>query len=230
MDITLWFKEYLAKDNVSKNEWNEEDGCVLKAAADLYKATGEDAFRAFVQEYATCPNARANQAMFFAWEQTGEENARQVIEQRMQQPGGMTAPADNRALYEAGPFCMAYEMKRGGMEKVAAVVQMYRQVQHQSDGWRLMALVDAIGWCREELYEHYRALVDMFRAELAQVLYNEKSALVAYSVLRAVRLGVIDPEKYLPIGRGLFEQLPLPDDEKNVGPFIMAYSEYLLAK
>jgi len=224
MDITQWFKDYLAKN--APCQCGGEDGAVL-AAIDLYRATGDEAFRAFALEHGVCPSSHADQALFFLWAQTGEDNDRQAIEQRMQQLRG-TVPENGKMLYAAGPFCMAYEMKCGGMEKVAAVVQMYKAPM-QLDGWRLLALADAIGWCREELYEHYRALVDLFRAELATVLQQEESAQAACAVMKAVRLGVINPEKYLPIGKKLFEKLPLPGDEKAIGPYIRAYSEYLQA-
>lgn len=230
MDIKQWFKDYLAAN--APCQTGGEDGA-LRAAIDLYKATGDETFRQFALEHAVCPSAHADQELLFLWEQTGEDNDRQAIEQHMQQLRGADAPTDGKSLYAAGPFWMAYEMKCGGMEKVAAVVQMFRAV-HQStpqpDGWQLMALADAIGWCREELYEHYRALIDMFRAELPAVLAHEASALVACALLKAVRLGVVNPEKYLPIGKRMFEALDLPGEGQCVGPYVMAYSEYLLAE
>lgn len=235
MDIKQWFKDYLAKNAPCQS--GGEDG-TLRAAVDMYKVTGEDDFREFVLEHATCPDAHADQELFFLWEQTGEENDRQAIEQRMQQIREAGAPADGKAIYTAGPFWMAYEMKCGGMEKVAQVVQMFRNVHDngmQPDCWQLLALADAIAWCREELYEHYRALIDMFRAELAAVLQNkadEEAALLSCALLKAVRLGIINPEKYLPVGKRLFEsmQQPSEDDVKAIGPYMMAYSEYLQAE
>lgn len=225
MDIKQWFKDYLAQNAPCQS--GGEDGA-LQAAIDMYRATGEDVFRAFALEHTVCPSAHADQELFFLWEQTGEDNDRQAIEQHMQQLRGAAAPADGKALYAAGPFSMAYEMKCGGMEKVAAVVQMYRAPM-QMDAWRLQALADAIGWCREELYEHYRALIDLFRAELPVVLQQGDSALMACALMKAVRLGVINPEKYLPIGKRMFEKLSLPGEDKAVGPYFRAYSEYLQA-
>ena len=225
MDIKQWFKDYLAKN--APCQCGGQDGTVL-AAIDLYRVTGDEAFRAFALEHGICPSANGNQELFFVWEQTGEENDRQAIEQRMLKLRGAAAPENGEMLYADGPFFMAYEMKCGGMEKVAAAVQLYKTPM-QANGWRLLALADAIGWCREELYEHYRALVDLFRAELAMVLQQEESALAACAVMKAVRLGVINPEKYLPVGKAMFEKLPLPSDEKAIGPYIRAYSEYLQA-
>lgn len=166
----------------------------------------------------------------------------------------------------------------------------------RSTGWYLMALIDCIGLCSEQLYEHYRALVDIFRESMRGVLqyqaadglfyqvidhpeaegnYTEASgsSMIAYSLLKGVRLGVLDAEKYLPIGQQVFESLvnnkltveedgvvrltdicwvaglgpdknpqrdgsvayylsepKKSDDSKGVGPFIMAYSEYIRTK
>ena len=164
----------------------------------------------------------------------------------------------------------------------------------RSTGWYLMALIDCIELCSEMLYEHYRALIDLFREAMRGLLrWQDKetglfyqiidrsdvkdnyletsgSAMVAYALFKAVRLGVLDGEKYLPIARRVFESLVenklavgedgkmhlggiclmaglgpqldrdgsvryylsvpiVSDDSKGVGPFMMAYSEYLLA-
>ena len=100
----------------------------------------------------------------------------------------------------------------------------------RSTGWYLMALVDCIALCSEQLYEHYRALVDIFRESMRGVLayraedglfyqvidypeaegnYTETSgsAMIAYSLLKGVRIGVLDAEKYLPIALDVFEKL-----------------------
>lgn len=166
----------------------------------------------------------------------------------------------------------------------------------RSTGWYLMALIDTIDLCTEQLYEHWRALVDIFRESIAGVLrwqskddglfyqvidhgevegnYTETSgsSMIAYALFKGVRLGILDSEKYLPIAKRIFKSLEnnklkpeadgvvrltdicwvaglgpaknpqrdgsvayylseprKSDDSKGVGPFIMAYSEYLLA-
>ena len=71
------------------------------------------------------------------------------------------------------------------------------------------------------------------------------SAMAAYALLKAVRLGVMDEEKYLPIARRVLGALAahapqvcggaqecgtgLPDDGLCTGVFMMACSEILLA-
>ncbi len=363
MDIKQWFKEYLAKYTPYKAYWNYEDGCILKAAIDLYQVTGDAAFKQFVLDYVSArveedgsiPNYEMRQfnsdsinsgkALFFALEETGEERYRKAIEFHMQRLREHPRCACGSfwhkqlypnqiwldGLYMVEPFYMAYEMKFGGMEKVADVVRQFKNVREylwngekglnhhaydesrkmfwadpktgrsanfwlRSTGWYLMGLVDTIGLCREELYEHYRALVDIFRESIAGVLryqsedglfyqvidhpeaegnYTETSgsAMIAYALMKGVRLGLLDPEKYLPIGKRVFEALVetklVPeddgvvrladicwvaglgpeknpqrdgsvayylseprksDDSKGVGPFIMAYGEYLQAQ
>ena len=160
-------------------------------------------------------------------------------------------------------------------------------------GWYLMALVDCIELCSEELYEHYRVLVDILREAITGLLkyqdpetglfyqvidhpevdgnYLETSgsAMVACSILKGVRLGALD-EKYRETGIRIFESLVqrelretdgtlhlcdicrvaglgpgekrdgsiayylseeiCMDDSKGVGPFFMAYAEYVRAK
>lgn len=162
-------------------------------------------------------------------------------------------------------------------------------------GWYLMALIDCIALSREELFEHYKTLVDLFRESIRGLMrWQDKdsglfyqvinrgdvqdnyletsgSAMAAYALLKGVRLGVLNEEKYLPEGLRVFESLVerklrtdadgqahlgdicavaglgpgekrdgsvayylseprVDDDSKGVGPFMMAWSEYLLAK
>lgn len=363
MDVKLWFKEYLSKYTPYKTYWNYEDGCVLKAAIDLYKVTGDAEYKQFAMDYmsryvkadGSIPNYELRQynsdsinsgkSLFFALEETGEERYRKAIEFHMQRLREHPRCACGNfwhkqlypcqiwldGLYMVQPFYMEYEMKFGGMEKVADIVNHFKNVRKflwdaekglnyhafdetkqmfwadketgrsanfwlRSTGWYLMGLVDTIALCREELYEHYRALVDIFRESIAGVLryqaedglffqvidhpeaegnYTETSgsAMIAYALLKGVRLGILDPEKYLPIGKRVFESLvenklkpeadgvvrltdicwvaglgpeknpnrdgsvayylsepKKSDDSKGVGPFIMAYSEYLQAE
>jgi len=295
MEISAWFRAYLKEYTPYKTDWNYEDGCILKACIDLFRATGEETYRQFVltylerfvgadgsipsfdtQEYNTA-SINSGKALFFALEQTGEEKWRKAIEFHMQRlrehprcdcgsfwhkenyPGQVFLDG----LYKALPFYMAYEMQFGGMEKVADVVLQFRNVRRfmwdaqtglnrhgwdekrqqrwaepetglsagaylRAEGWYLMALVDTIEICSNQLYEHWRALVDLFRESLAGMLRYETaehlflqspdhpeaegnyaetsgSAMIAYAVLKGVRLGLLDPEKYGPIGRRIFE-------------------------
>lgn len=162
----------------------------------------------------------------------------------------------------------------------------------RSMGWYLMAMIDCADLCDQMLYEHYKAIVDQFRESIRGLLqyqdaatgmfyqvidhaevegnYLETSgtAMAAYALLKGVRIGVLNPEKYLALGIKTFEGMvaeklrqdldgsmklggicavaglsdkrdgsvayylsePIVDDDsKGVGPFMMAYAEYLMA-
>ncbi|HBB60962.1 MAG TPA: glycosyl hydrolase family 88 [Lachnospiraceae bacterium] len=159
-------------------------------------------------------------------------------------------------------------------------------------GWWLMALVDTMEVMNPQIYEHYRELQDLFREAVHGLLpyrdredglihqvidradvkgnYTETSGSVmaAAALMKGVRQGTLNPEKYLPAGREMFESVcenklresadgvtrlqdichvgglgpgekrdgsvgyylsePISaDDAKGVGPFMMAYAEYL---
>ncbi len=166
----------------------------------------------------------------------------------------------------------------------------------RSMGWYLMALVDVMDNMSIEIYEQYRKLQDIFKAVLKGLLqYQDKesrlfyqvidrsdakgnyletsgSAMAAYAVLKACRMGILLKEKYVPAGMEIVESLinnklkeeegvlhltgichvaglgpetnpardgsvayylsekVVSDDAKGVGPFMMAYGQYLLMK
>jgi len=101
----------------------------------------------------------------------------------------------------------------------------------RSMGWYLMALIDCVDKMDERLYEHYRALIDLFREAIRGIvpyadpetglyyqvidradvagnyLETSGSAMVIYALFKGVRLGVLDGEKYLPIARRAFDSL-----------------------
>ena len=162
----------------------------------------------------------------------------------------------------------------------------------RSMGWYLMALVDCLGSMDKQIYEHYRALEDLFveavrgivryqdektllwrqvidRADAAgNYMETSGSAMVIYALFKGVRLGILNGEKYLWLATDAFEALTeqklrqdergawhlwdicqvaglgpgekrdgsvayylsepiVPDDAKGVGPYFMAYAEYL---
>lgn len=49
--IDIYIDEYIKNYHSYKESWNYEDGCVLKGAWDLYKATGNEKFKLFVLNY-----------------------------------------------------------------------------------------------------------------------------------------------------------------------------------
>ena len=360
MDIKAYVRDFLSDYKPYKTYWNYEDGCVLKGCADLYRATGDEAYRSFVLGYlethvrpdGSIPNYESHKynidsinsgkALFFGLDETGDERYRKAIEYHARRLGehprcacGSFWHKDSYpnqiwldGLYMAQPFYMEYEARFDGMAKLHDITSQFRNVRRhlwngekglnyhawdeakiqpwcdrktglspnfwlRSTGWYLMALIDCIDLCPEMLYEHYRALVDLFRESMKGVLryqaedglfrqvidradvpgnYTETSgsAMIAYALLKAVRLGVMNGEKYLPAAKAIFEALVscklkqngdkaeltdiclmaglgpgekrdgsvayylseprVSDDSKGVGPFMMAWAEYLQAK
>ena len=101
----------------------------------------------------------------------------------------------------------------------------------RSMGWYLMALIDCLELMDRQLYEHWRALRDLFveaidgiarwrdpetglyfqvidRADVeGNYIETSGSAMVLYAMLKGVRLGLLDGEKYLRDARRAFETL-----------------------
>ncbi len=173
---------------------------------------------ALIREEACNPgNART---LFAALEKTGDDKYCQAIKQVMVQLDAQPEAADApfSVLYETLPFRMVYEMKLNRMERVGQTAAMYRaaharqwnpqtgrhDVPLQEDAWFLLALTEGIAACSDQLYEHWRALVDIYRATLRGVLSvlaeadPQTLAMVTWALLDGVRQGLIDPERYLP--------------------------------
>lgn len=158
--------------------------------------------------------------LFFAYEQTGEDRWRDMIEQLASQ--NMSEPVKLADAYDGLPFRMAYEMKLNRMAWVSKVVSAFKELHErlfdkeagvhcagegmdysaEDTAWFMLALVDAIELCDQQLYEHWRALVDIYRVTLRGVLKHgvadEAKLKIATSIYKAVDLGIIDPERYLP--------------------------------
>ncbi len=91
-------------------------------------------------------------------------------------------------------------------------------------GWYLMAMIDCIDFCDEQLFEHRQYLVELFREAIRGItrwmdrdtgliyqvidradaegnyLETSGSSMLCYALLKGVRLGVLDGETYLPLG------------------------------
>lgn len=188
---------------------------------------------------------------------------RPLIDKLMRAHAPIGAASHIKEAYMQLPFSMAYEMQLHGMEKVAQVVNCFRLLRAErwdddlclyapvagksagclrANGWMLMALVDGIEVCSEQLYEHYRALVDLLREGVRGALRHVgddgllphragddqgdamASMMMAYCLLKAVRLGLIDPERYLPAARSIcrkVQTLPQVDEEHVPAPALL---------
>lgn len=101
----------------------------------------------------------------------------------------------------------------------------------RSTGWLLMALADTLSFMDERLMCEYKTVEGVFREAVDGILrwrdkdtglflqvidlpdaegnYAETSgtAMVAYALMRGAELGALDADKYLPVGRDIFERL-----------------------
>lgn len=218
------------------------DHALLMGCIRVYQATGKAVYRDYVVEH-----AQNGMPLLFALEQTGEEGIRQAVVEQAEHPA-QTDRLDES--FRVLPFRMAYEMKLNRMAWVSRVAEAFGELRERlfddenalycasagegftptSTGWLLAALVDSIEQCDQQLYEHWRALVDQFREALRGLMHRGNTdgaeSLVAYAVMKAVRLGIIDPERYLPLAERLTEHM---DESAGVGAYMMAWAENLLA-
>lgn len=265
-------KEYIPGDRPNQ----AGDSLALEGCIGLYVATGDGRYREAVLRGLA---ERAwkdtdGMALLFALDETGEKRYEEAVRaltkqvRERLQAGKAMAPEELRALM---PPVMACEMRFDRMAHVSDVVAQFRRARAilfdeeaglylsgsdntlRGEGLLLAALIDCIALCSQELYEHWRALVDLFREAVRGLMpYQDKStglfqthaeqagedaavdmqgsALAAYALFKGSRLGVLNPEWYLPLGRkalaGLAEHPPRADGT-DAGALMMAWAEYL---
>lgn len=54
----------------------------------------------------------------------------------------------------------------------------------------LTTLIGCIAECSEAIYEHYRALIDLFRQEIRRIQPDEET------ILKGIALGILDDEEW----------------------------------
>lgn len=221
---------------------------VLLGAVAFYRSTGNAFFKTYaLEKLRAC--AGENQikglgmGLMFAWQETGEELFRSGIEQLALRPVQVERLTD---AYSELPFRMAYEMKLNRMAWVSRVVEQFAGLRNRlydeetglyraeegcgfspaATGWYLAALVDSIEACDQQLYEHWRTLVNIFREALRGLLRSGSAggaeALIVYAIRKGVRLGIIDPERYLPVARRLSAVM---NEQNGLGAYMLARSE-----
>lgn len=225
MDTRAWFSAYM-DEHQPEGVWSLTADWSVRLCLRVFAATGDEKCRAYVIAWADSLIAadacvpECGKALFFALENTGEAKYRDAIEAVLSRlgraPGTAVLPAET--LYAELPFRMAYEMRLGGMEKVGQCagkfVQSFRTLWDEKSGLisggryqssaALLALADCIGLCSDQLYEHWRAMVDVYRVVLrgllaAETPENPETAGMLLTALQAgVRMRIIDPERYLP--------------------------------
>lgn len=213
-------------DHATQFGRTRQDACGLAGYMALYAATGDEGHKRMADRL--LQNAAPADQLHPAWARllfADAENWKETIEQVAQR--GLLTPVRLEEAFDTLPFRMAYEMKLNRMAWVNRVAEDFSNLHQrlfdektglhcaaedesfcaESTGWFLMALVECIDICDQQLYEHWRCLVDIFRETLRGILRSgrvEGAELhLAYCILKAVRMGLIDGERYLTKGMEL---------------------------
>lgn len=220
--------------------------------------------------------ASCGNALIYAWTETREERYRKALQNNWEHIKADPLPDDPWELYGAAPFMAEYDTLFGGKQAYKTIVKQFQQAHaelfdtekglyrcyiHQNElgfplrdeGLMLMALADTIEKLDMQIYEHYRALADLFLIAakglirwqnqdtmLLHGIIDQKNseidwggnAMVIYALRKGVRLSLLDEEKYLPPIRKAFIHLaehistsPEPFDAWTAGPLMMAQAE-----
>lgn len=220
--MSPWFREYLIA-GAPGSAWTLQEDLAIRVCMHLAHAEEladhvlQCADRLIQDDKCTPANAKA---LFFALDATDDDKYRQALQRVMAELDAQPQElSDLPAACEMLAFRMAYEMKLNRMERVGQTAAMFRSLHRRlwnakagrhdaslrEEAWFLMALMDAVESCSDQLYEHWRALVDIYRETLSGVLCAaaeadpQTLALLMYALLRGVQRGLIDPERYLPV-------------------------------
>ncbi len=152
---------YADDSRLQWNKWNYADGCLALAAVQLYRATGKEQFKDYALNYADryvledgtirtykqedykLDDVLPGRALFFAWEQTGEERYHKAIESLGTQLAGQPRTASGNywhkkiypnqvwldGLFMAQPFRMTLDASRGSKDQYLDVCNQFENVR-----------------------------------------------------------------------------------------------------
>ncbi|MBR3109112.1 MAG: hypothetical protein IKH30_18305 [Clostridia bacterium] len=192
---------------------------VLNAVNTMVSTDGELNVQEPVKTMLSC-----GKALLFAYDQTGEERYKTAAG-KLREALRKTDLSTAWDLYLICPFIAEYDTRFMDKQSYKAIARCFQTTvrAHSLPGekeqcYMLMALVDTIEQMDIQLYEHHRVLADLL-LEIARKLVPywqerftlfaketekpnetemESCLMTAYSVLKGVRLGLLDDEKYLP--------------------------------
>ena len=159
--VNEFVRQHLGRYQAYKACWNYEDGCVLLGCCDLFGVTGDPLYRQFVLKYLDrvispegaiinypadkfdIESVNCGKALFFAYDQTGEERYRKAMdflaERLKNHPRCACGNFRHReicpeqiwldGLYMAQPFRVAYDMRFGGRQAAADVARQFLNVR-----------------------------------------------------------------------------------------------------
>ncbi len=202
---------------------------VLSACCALHAATGHPDCLAFAagamdRALSSGDTSLPGIQLVYLLDATGREAYADALHQLLENPPAEMPP-------HALPLYAAYEMRFHNMARIADVSARYARLASEErtpveTGWYALSLLDSIAVVNEQLYEHYRLLVDLFRKAVAALIPchdGAASALLSCALMKGARMGVLNPEKYLSMGQKLFSALPQSAD----AAYLLAAAENL---
>lgn len=191
-----------------------------RACMALYAATGEKRYRDYVLDRM---DENSGMSLLFALGETGDASFRQSAEALAAR---LPMDAEPRSLYLYQPFHAAWDVRFGGRRDAREIARLFSEAGDcLSDKWYRLALVDCVEQMDIQLYEHYRVMADLI-LKAAQAIRKAPSMSAAdcYLLLKGVRLGLLDGERYLPPAVRRFDDLPWSDC------YPLAYAEIVRMK
>lgn len=210
------------------NEHPEYAYLSVPAAERYYEAVREPLCRQFLLETAknACVENGTANALFFALRETGEEGFEAAILKEGKK--ALEVVEDVSVAYKVQPFFMAYDTAYAKKEHYAKVVGVFQSMELSLD-WDLVALIDVISVMSPEIYEHYRALQELFRMKIKAVAASVggfeklveqsplKRAMAGYVILSACENRTLLAEKYQEYGVALWESVKdLEEGKENM--------------
>ncbi len=199
--------------------------------------------------------------LFFLYDLTGGRRSRERLDACMAQiRTGFLSTADasgvgaelmdtkrtrQSSLLQIYPFYAEYETRYHNKEEYAAIVKSLLALCPPDDvwtdgaGWYLMIMADTIERVSMEIFEHYKALEETFKAAARnfirqsreRMLTWEDSATAGYVVAKACSLGMLNSEKYaqtaLDMIGGALGQLTGREEPEQAGIAMMVYARLL---
>ena len=266
----------------------QKDASLLTGCMDIYRATGNPLYREEALRFlasAVSPEGEMavpdqdalsyGRALFFAWDETGEERFKAAAVRLASGLKAGTLPENPRQIGNALPFLAECDTRFGDKQAYRTVANHAKMLREkhfdpekklyffkdseekalENEALLLSALADTAEKLDEQLYEHYRAVADLFLeavkgllshqtgpsalfsshiAEPEETLSFKDNLTVCRALLKGVRLGILDEEKYLPIARAMMaelqsacaSQMPDPDFPAPLGLQLMAEAEF----
>lgn len=219
-------------------------------------------------------SASCGGALLFAFEETGEDRYKTAA-QKLRDALRRSFLSTQRGLYLSLPFIAEYDTRFGDKQSYKEIVARFQRMCYgksedekmlwfrpitdspedqdaaglQRAGRLLAALADTIEKMDIQLYEHYRALADLFLTLIRQLLpFRDQCSLlfsagivnpeeqadalgnlmIVYALRKGVRLGLIDEEKYLRISvemMSAWKERWQADDAEKQGFCLMIQAE-----